>query len=72
MTQFEEDGFLLAATGYTGHTCLLDDTWDGYISCQECFEDRKRDRMRDKVNFFYVSPDSLEDLAKELRKGTFE
>lgn len=72
MTQFEEDGFLLAATGYTGHTCLLDDSYDGFMACQECHEEIRRERTKDdirfRVNHIENTSDDIFEIAKKERK----
>ena len=74
MTQFEEDSFLLAATGGTGQTCDLyeGDDYYAYISCQACGEERRRIKIKEdikkKVNHIENTSDDIFEIAKKERK----
>ena len=72
MSAFEEDSFLLAATGGTGHTCDLyeGDDYYAYISCQACGEERRRIEVKEdikkKVNHIEETSDDIFEIAEVL------
>ena len=74
MTQFEEDSFLLAATGGTGHTCDLYEgsDYEAYLSCQACAEETRRynikQEIKKRVNHIEDTNDDIFEIAKKERK----
>ncbi len=70
MGQFEEDTFLLAATGGTGHTCDLyvGSDYEAYLSCQACAEEERRDRVKDEIKKRVNNIEDTEDDIFEIAK----
>lgn len=74
MSAFEEDSFLLAATGGTGHTCDLyeGDDYYAYISCQACGEERRRIEVKEdikkRVNHIEDTNDDIFEIAKKEKQ----